>query len=1319
MKKYNNRLKQSELSQSLSIPSLMTLDPDELNANWFEVERVIAHDNELEEYLVKWRGLGYDQVTWEKEGDIKDKSAVQKYYERLKHSNKVKIDSPRNVDPKSFKELPDPFKDEDGNQLRDYQVEGFNWLRYCWYNGINSILADEMGLGKTLQIVATLSDIADNHGIRGPFLVIAPLSTLPHWKNEFERWSKLNAVIFHGNSQAREIIQRYEMFVYNSEGQRLFDLLQFDVLITNYETFYLDFEIFEAIQWRYLVLDEGHRLKNHTGKCYKLLQQIHFEHCTLLTGTPVQNNVEELWSLLHFLHPNRFGDLPTFLEHFGVIEDAEKIKKLQDLIKPYLLRRRKKDVDHTIAAKEETIIEVELTRVQKTYYRALLHENAGVLLHQITGGALPSLLNLMMQLRKVCNHPFLLKGAMKHIEQQTAEKLQKTIKDEEVQLKSIVESSGKLILIDKLLPKLRADGHKVLIFSQMVKVLDILEDYLDLINIKPERIDGTVPENERQNAIERFASDPNAFVFLLCTRAGGVGINLTAADTVIIYDSDWNPQNDLQAESRCHRIGQTSKVKVYRLVTRGTYELEMLDKASKKLGLDHAILDGGEINPKQRPMAAKEVEKLLRRGVYDIANDDDTAINNFCAADIDQILETNSQLYKTGYDFEGESHFSKAKFNVDADQLDMNSKDFWAKALPEIKLEKEEEQLTERRCKKKNVKFNDLSDDDDDHRKRKKISSLSSLTPRALAFRIMHQGYNGSTIEKALVLHVLKTEQVTPENAEILKKILDVKSFDEISTDIINAERKFSTPLKDYVEKKDTLIKRIIFFYQLNQVLSYLQGDIDSWPVTSSGMDPMIEYAILFGLQKNGVGQASKVLEGISLNGQSPSFNDKSLQKITKQLISEFINEAKTIDKFPKSYLDPKEWREDHMNIFNRIEMTDSEFVSLFQTVAILGFPIKKEKHVEENIINKEDNKEAIEVIDWEQLRTYSSLTCISFETFQENGIILFDLAKDKFDSSNLKTIIQRLGPYGNKVWMAKFRVNVHDLGQIRSFVTRSSSDKGENARNKIKEKAIEWDIAPDWWDSTYDYAMLQALAQYGLAMVSTWIIDQELPFLEKVDLKFIDDFCKSSEIEKSKFRPQKPKNAGDFSFIYPDKARMMRANYILSIIDEKYTKFKIDDSNISDDIDLYANEFTELPQMPLELGNALTIIDLGHFESATSSFPIGFKCQRQYFSIKNPTEKSWYEGSTELNEKGEIKYAVKHMSTPEKIFTSHTSSGVWEQVIQEVQKARGKVGLQKRKHTTVSGPFMFGFSNATVTGCFRLMKSLKEAEKEGNAYQS
>ena len=203
----------------------------------------------------------------------------------------------------------------------------------------------------------------------------------------------------------------------------------------------------------------------------------------------------------------------------------------------------------------------------------------------------PSLMNIMMELRKCCNHPFLIRGAEQSIVAETREK-KPELKNDDLVLQSMLDSSGKMVLLDKLLPKLRSQGHKVLVFSQMVRMLDIIQDYLTLKGYSFERIDGGVKINERQAAIDRFsAPGSDRFIFLICTRAGGFGINLTAADTVIIYDSDWNPQNDIQAQARCHRIGQDKAVKVYRLITNRTYEMEMFQRANLKLGLDKAVLN--------------------------------------------------------------------------------------------------------------------------------------------------------------------------------------------------------------------------------------------------------------------------------------------------------------------------------------------------------------------------------------------------------------------------------------------------------------------------------------------------------------------------------------------------------------------------------------------------------------------------------------------------------------------------------------------------------------------------------------------------------
>jgi len=372
----------------------------------------------------------------------------------------------------------------------------------------------------------------------------------------------------------------------------------------------------------------------------------------------------------------------VFLAEYGNLKTAAEVDKLQQLLKPLMLRRFKEDVEKSIPVKEETIIEVELTTTQKAFYRAILEKNFGFL--KKGGSAGPSLINVMMELRKCCIHPYLIAGAEDRI---VAEKNAVTA---EAQYQCLIEASGKLVLIDKLLKKLKEGGHKVLIFSQMTRCLDLLQDYLRGRAYPYERIDGSIRGDMRQAAIDRFSTLPDSFVFLLCTRAGGVGINLTAADTVVIFDSDWNPQNDLQATARCHRIGQTKPVQIYRLVTRNTYEKEMFDRASIKLGLDKAVLQKMDVMPNPddlsdmpKPpssLSKKEVEELLKKGAYGALLDDDETSAKFCEEDLDQILERRTTVIKHTGNEKG-SVFSKATFSStpSGEEVDVNDPQFWDK----------------------------------------------------------------------------------------------------------------------------------------------------------------------------------------------------------------------------------------------------------------------------------------------------------------------------------------------------------------------------------------------------------------------------------------------------------------------------------------------------------------------------------------------------------------------------------------------------------------------------------------------------------------
>lgn len=419
-KRIQQKIKRFKLRQAQRAHFFADMEEEPFNPDYVEVDRVLevsfCEDKDTGEpviyYLVKWCSLPYEDSTWELKEDV-DLAKIEEF-EQLQASrpDTRHLDRPP---PSIWKKIDQSRDYKNGNQLREYQLEGLNWLLFNWYNRRNCILADEMGLGKTIQSITFLYEILLT-GIRGPFLIIAPLSTIANWEREFRTWTDINVVVYHGSLISRQMIQQYEMYFRDSQGRIIRGAYRFQAIITTFEMILGGCGELNAIEWRCVIIDEAHRLKNKNCKLLEGLKLMNLEHKVLLTGTPLQNTVEELFSLLHFLEPLRFPSESTFMQEFGDLKTEEQVQKLQAILKPMMLRRLKEDVEKKLAPKEETIIEVELTNIQKKYYRAILEKNFSFLSKGAGQTNVPNLVNTMMELRKCCNHPYLIKGSRKGLQ---------------------------------------------------------------------------------------------------------------------------------------------------------------------------------------------------------------------------------------------------------------------------------------------------------------------------------------------------------------------------------------------------------------------------------------------------------------------------------------------------------------------------------------------------------------------------------------------------------------------------------------------------------------------------------------------------------------------------------------------------------------------------------------------------------------------------------------------------------------------------------------------------------------------------------------
>lgn len=515
--------------------------------------------------------------------------------------------------------------------LFPYQKTCVQWLCELYQQGCGGIIGDEMGLGKTIQIIAFLATLHHSRKLNGPVLVVCPATVMKQWCNEFHTWwPPFRAVILHsigagmnkGTQIPEEELEKmlmtsnYGTFTYNDyekkektrtslesrkSVKKLLEKVITDghIIITTYVGLRLHSEALLNVRWGYAILDEGHKIRNPDSDISLTCKQLKTQNRIILSGTPIQNNLTELWSLFDFVYPGKLGTLPVFQQQFanpinmGGYANASNIQvktgykcavALRDLISPYLLRRVKSDVAKDLPKKNEMVLFCKLTQYQKSKYLEFLHSDE---LMKIRKGKRQVLYGIDI-LRKICNHPDLL------------DLKRKKMNDYEDADYGNPARSGKMQVVKQLLILWHSQGHKTLLFTQSRQMLDILQEFIsykdpELSDLKFLRMDGTTNIGSRQSLVDKFNNEPYD-VFLLTTRVGGLGINLTGANRIIIFDPDWNPSTDMQARERAWRIGQKREVTIYRLMIAGSIEEKIYHRQIFKQFLSNKILK----DPKQK-----------------------------------------------------------------------------------------------------------------------------------------------------------------------------------------------------------------------------------------------------------------------------------------------------------------------------------------------------------------------------------------------------------------------------------------------------------------------------------------------------------------------------------------------------------------------------------------------------------------------------------------------------------------------------------------------------------------------------------------------
>ena len=618
-----------------------------------DLERI----DDVDQILVKFQGLNYDDTVWDKpppRDSGKRWTTFYMAYDEYLNGKHFKSESQNQMrlrvkefQAKKFEVVNNQPAVLRRGKLMPYQMEGLNWLLLNYYKTKSVVLADEMGLGKTVQVVALLASLVLENPRCWPFLIVVPNSTCPNWRREIKNWvPDLRVVSYHGGKGPQSLAYKYELFPDGPQNMKA------HVVIMSYDSAQDENtrRLFHSVHWAGLVVDEGQRLKNDQNLLYLALRTMRISFRLLLTGTPLQNNKRELFNLIQFVDSsNNAAELD---ETYATIT-AENLPELHKLIRPYFLRRTKAEVLKFLPPMAQIIVPVSMTVVQEKLCKSIMAKNPQLIRSifskaQVKATERGSLNNILMQLRKCLCHPFVYSEAIED----------KTLPVESMH-RNLIEASSKLLLLQIMLPKLKERGHRVLIFSQFLNQLDIIEDFLHIMGLSYNRLDGSVSSLVKQKRIDAFnAPDSDIFAFLLSTRAGGVGINLATADTVIVMDPDFNPHQDIQAFSRAHRIGQKKKVLCFQFMTKDSVEEKIMQIGRSKMALDHALIESMDAEDD----AGNDLESILKHGAAALFGEGEQNRIVYDSASVDKLLDrTQVENTRTDDKQSAESQFSFAR----------------------------------------------------------------------------------------------------------------------------------------------------------------------------------------------------------------------------------------------------------------------------------------------------------------------------------------------------------------------------------------------------------------------------------------------------------------------------------------------------------------------------------------------------------------------------------------------------------------------------------------------------------------------------------